>query len=67
MLMQISYPNIFWNNVSKFQENRESSFWYMHKSMCLIVVGEYQYRGGGQKLDRYPFRKTRKSQEQYTY
>ena len=41
LLMQISYPYIFWNNVPKFQENGD-----MRKSMCVIVVGEYHYRGG---------------------
>ena len=56
MLMQISYPYIFWNNVTKFQENCASSFWDMRKSMRVIVVVEYQ-GGGAHKLDRYPFRK----------
>ena len=49
LLMQISYPYIFWNNIPKFQENRVSSFWDMRKSMCVIVVGEYHYRGGGRE------------------
>ena len=66
--MQISYPYIVWNNFRKFQENRASSFWDMRQSMCVIVVGEYHYRRGrAHKLDRYPFGKLRKSQEQYPY
>ena len=38
LLMQINYPNIVWNNVSKFYENHASSFWAMCQSMCRIVV-----------------------------
>ena len=65
--MRISCPYIVWNNVPKFQENGASSFLDLRKSMCVIVVWEYHYRGGAYKLDRYPFKKIRKSQEQYPY
>ena len=72
-LMQISYPNIIWNNFPKFQENRASSFWDVRQSMCIIVVWGYHPKGpwggegGSHRQDRYPFRKMRKSQEQYPY
>ena len=62
--MQISYPYIVWNNVPKFHENRASSFWAMRQSLCVIVVSPPTLAVGAHKLDRYPFRKTRKSQEQ---
>ena len=72
VLMQISYPYIVWNNFPKFQKNRARSFWNMHQSMCIIVVlpwWEVLLWGGRRphKLDRYPFRKMRKSQKQYLY
>ena len=60
--MQISYPYIVWNNFPKFQENRASSFWDMGQSMCIIIVYGDTTPG---YLDRYPFWKLRKSQEQY--
>ena len=68
LLMQINYPYIVWNNVAKFHENRASSFCAMRQSMCEIVVspmwGDTALWAGAHKLDRYPFRKMRKSQEQ---
>ena len=36
--------------------------------MCIIVMCDYHYIGGGAyKLDRYPFGKMKKSQEQYQW
>ena len=58
--MQISYPYIVWNNVPKFYENRVSSFWDMHQSMCVSVVspklGDTTSGAGAYELDCSPFR-----------
>ena len=71
LLMQINYPHIVWNNFPKFQENRASSFWDMRRSMCVTVGGNTTIvtiaKEGGHELDRYPFVKMKKSQEQYPY
>ena len=62
VLMQITYLYIVWN-FPKFQEHPASSFWDMRQRMCIIIV----VWGGAHRLDRYPFMKMRKSQEQYPY
>ena len=69
LLMQISYPFIVWNNVPKFHENRVGSFRAMRQSLCVYCgvtkVGDTTLGAGAHKLDRYPFRKMRKSQEHF--
>ena len=69
--MQISYPYIVWNNVTKFHENRASNFWAFRqiKYVGIVVLpeGDTTLGAGPNKLDRYPFIKMRKWQEQYPY
>ena len=60
LLMQISYPYIFWNNVPKIEENQLNSFCDMCKSMCVIVVGEYPYRGRGTQTRSLSVQKNKK-------
>ena len=69
LLIQINYLYIVWNNVPKFHENSASSFWAMCLNMCVIVVSLWgtTLGVGAHKLDRYPFRKIRKSKEQYQF